>query len=116
MITVDVGIKEANEDVGEDAGQIADQSEAHSDIFKYDMENSVSNSVSEVFDMMFSMDVNPYISQNGTGVGTNRIVGSISFSGKVLGRLNLHIPLHLSKKMTSSLMGVELMKLKTWAR
>ena len=107
LVTVDVGIKEANNDVIEMTGQSMEKSDNNSDIFNYDMENSVSSSVAEVFDMMFSMDVNPYISQNGTGVGNNRIVGSIGFSGKVLGRLNLHIPLNLSKQMAGTLLGVE---------
>ena len=107
LITVDVGLKEANDDVCNVTGQVLGKLDDNSDIFNYDMENSVSNSVAEVFDMMFSMDVNPYVSQNGTGVRTNRIVGSIGFSGKVLGRLNLHIPLHLSKQMAGALLGVE---------
>ena len=106
LITVDVGIKAANDDVGEDATPAEKLDDQTASIFSYDMENSVSNSVSEVFDMMFSMDVNPFVSTNGTGVGNNRIVGSIGFSGKVLGRLNLHIPLFLSKQMAGNLMGV----------
>jgi chemotaxis protein CheX len=107
IISVDVGIKETNPEVSESAGEVGMKGMEDSDIFNYDMENSVVNSVSEVFDMMLSMDVKPFSETEGAPVLSNRIVGSISFSGKVLGRLNLHIPEYLAKQMAGSLMGMD---------
>jgi CheY-specific phosphatase CheX len=77
------------------------------DIHKYNMENSVVNSVAEVFEMMLSMDAAPYTNDNGTGMESNRIVGAISLSGKVMGRVNLHIPVAFSYRITTSLLGIE---------
>ncbi|MBU4317422.1 MAG: chemotaxis protein CheX [Proteobacteria bacterium] len=106
LIMVDVGIKETNPDVSDAAIVGISQDQEDSDIFNYDMENSVINSVSEVFDMMLSMDVKPFGGQTGPIV-SSRIIGSISFSGKVLGRLNLHIPEGLAKQMAGTLLGME---------
>lgn len=106
LIAVDVGIKTGNEE-SQVQSPIEDASEKLKsfDVFDYDMQSSVDNSVAEVFDTMLSMNVSPFHSQNGTGLENDRIVGSISLSGEVLGRVNLHIPLSLSYDMTASLLG-----------
>ena len=106
LITVNVGIKETHSDVPEAPVMVSNR-DGDSDIFKYNIENPIVHSVSEVFEMMLSMDVKPFIQTSGTPVLSNRIVGSISFSGKVLGRLNLHIPTSLSRQMAGALLGME---------
>jgi CheY-specific phosphatase CheX len=106
IITVYVGLKSANIDEGRSSVE-KDKIHGNIDLFDYDMKSSVSNSVSEVFGMMFSMDVAPYAGNNGTGLTCSRIVGSISLSGKVLGRVNLHIPESFSRFMASSMFGLE---------
>ena len=79
-----------------------------SSIYDYNLKDSVFKSVSDVFDMMLSMNVVPFSSNNGKGVTINRIVGSISFSGKVMGRVNLHVPESFSRSMASSMFGIEI--------
>jgi CheY-specific phosphatase CheX len=56
---------------------------------------------------MLSMEAVPCIYNNGEGLSPNRIVGSISLYGKVLGRVNLHIPVSFSYRITTSLLGIE---------
>jgi CheY-specific phosphatase CheX len=108
IITVYVGLKPADMDL-EEGRSPAEKDKIHGDIdiFDYDMGSSVTNSVSEVFGTMFSMEVSPYVGKNGTGLTCSRIVGSISLSGKVLGRVNLHIPESFSRFMASSMFGIE---------
>ena len=104
-IIVFVGLKPANESTV-NFPQTVNRAVEEIGIYDYNLENSVLNSVTEVFDMMLSMNVNPFSSNNGKGISASRIVGSISFSGKVMGRVNLYIPEVFSRFLASSMFGI----------
>jgi CheY-specific phosphatase CheX len=107
-ITVDVGLKAAEADFIRDQPDLAISPEmSNSSMFEYDMKGSVIHSVAEVFDMMLSMAVTHLEKGQGEMMNANRIVGSISLSGNVLGRVNLHLPETLAREAASFILGAE---------
>ena len=107
-IRIFVGLKPADSDSADNQPVgIRDELYESPNIFEYNMADSVVHSVTDVFDMILTMDVVPFVSNNGTGLSANRIVGSISLSGKVMGRVNLHIPEAFHAKWLPFMFGIQ---------
>ena len=72
-----------------------------------DLREFITNAVSDVFDTMLSMKVeNVAVGQTENPNGS-RIVGTVSFAGKVLGNLNLHVDQPFAVEMTAAMLGME---------
>jgi CheY-specific phosphatase CheX len=105
-VAVDVGLKAVDGDFIRDQQNLTISPEtSDGNIFEYDMKGSVIHSVAEVFDTMLSMEVIYNEMGHGNALAANRIVGSISLSGNVLGRVNLHIPETFARDVTSFMLG-----------
>ena len=109
-ILVEVGMKSVKpgnmvESLFPEAAEVGE----NTDLEFFDVENSIAKSVPEVFDTMLEMeavacDPGPVkLDRN-----VSQIVGSISMSGAIQGRLNLHITEKFSREMTAAMLGIEL--------
>ncbi|MCP4693699.1 MAG: chemotaxis protein CheX [Desulfobacterales bacterium] len=108
-ILVDVGMKASDLDNGAD-GLFADASKSGEkiDLQSFSVENSISKSVPEVFDMMLEMEVDACDPDSvEMAPNVNRIAGSISMSGAIQGRLNIHTTEEFSREMTAAMLGIE---------
>ncbi len=109
-ILVDVGMKAADLDSGSAAlfTETGDSREK-SDLATFSVESSIAKSVPDVFDMMLEMDAAPRDPDEvELEMNVNRIVGSVSMSGSIQGRLNIHATEAFSRKMTAAMLGIEL--------
>ena len=109
-ILVEVGMKSVELDNMAD-GLFSEAAEAgeRTDLESFSVENSITGSVPEVFDTMLEMEAvecDPDEVKLETNV--SRIVGSISMSGAIQGRLNIHTTEDFSRKMTAAMLGIEL--------
>jgi len=68
----------------------------------------ISNVVANVFDTMLSMEVESIEYQPAKINHGNRVVGSVSFAGAVLGNLNLHVDEEFACLMTAAMLGMEI--------
>ncbi len=108
-ILVDVGMKSVDpESAGVGLFTESDDSHEKSDLAVFSVEDSIVKSVPDVFEMMLEMDAaacDPDTVEMGMNV--NRIVGSVSMSGSIQGRLNIHATEEFSRKMTAAMLGIE---------
>ena len=72
-----------------------------------DLKEFVTNAVSDVFDTMLSMKVENVAAGQTDNLNGSRIVGTVSFAGKVLGNLNLHVDQQFAVEMTAAMLGME---------
>ncbi len=79
------------------------------DIRKFDIATSVTDALLEVFDMMLSMQLE-LTDETGSQllVDEERIVGSVSLAGRVMGTINIHIGRDFARQMTAAMLGVEM--------
>ena len=78
-----------------------------SGINSLDLKEFVTNAVSDVFDSMLSMKVENVATGQTDNLNGSRIVGTVSFAGKVLGNLNLHVDQQFAVEMTAAMLGME---------
>ena len=82
------------------------------DIGTLDIKEFVGNSIKEVFATMFSMEVDVFNGeQQGIDEG-NRIVGSVSFAGDVMGNVNIHVTDVFARQMTAAMLDMEVSEIK----
>ena len=72
-----------------------------------DLKEFITKAVSDVFDTMLSMKVENVAVGQTENLNGSRIVGSVSFAGKVLGNLNLHVAQQFAVEMTAAMLGME---------
>ncbi|MBW1728944.1 MAG: chemotaxis protein CheX [Deltaproteobacteria bacterium] len=73
-----------------------------------DLKGFVGNAVNEVFDTMLSMEVEFSDADSQTTVDGNRIVGSVSFAGELMGSVCIQVPDVFARLMTAAMLGMEL--------
>ena len=72
-----------------------------------ELKEFISNAVSNVFDTMLSMEVESATDGQSENYNGGHIVGTVSFAGKVLGNLNLHVGEGFAVQMTAAMLGME---------
>lgn len=73
-----------------------------------DLKSYVGNAVNEVFDTMLSMEVEFSDAYAQKTLEGNRIVGSVSFAGELMGSICIHVPSVFAHLMTAAMLGMEL--------
>ncbi len=72
-----------------------------------DIKAFVANSIKDVFATMFSMDVSIFNGQQPAVDEGERIVGSVSFAGDVMGSINVHVNDNFARSITAAMLGME---------
>ena len=72
-----------------------------------DLKEFITNAVNNVFDTMLSMQVESATDAQPENYNGGHIVGTVSFAGKVLGNLNLHVGEEFAVQMTAAIFGME---------
>jgi len=83
-----------------------------SEINALDLKGFVSHAVSEMFDKMLSMQVQVSQIDALKTISGNRIVGSVSFAGQVMGNISIQVPHDFARVMTAAMLGMELEEVK----
>ena len=78
------------------------------DIGTLDIKAFVGNSIKEVFAKMFSMKVTIFDGEQHEVDGGNRIVGSVSFAGDVMGNVNIHVTDVFARLMTAAMLDMQM--------
>ncbi|MDY6879073.1 MAG: chemotaxis protein CheX [Thermodesulfobacteriota bacterium] len=73
-----------------------------------DVKDFVTNAIMDVFDTMLSMQMEPADLGSVKAEDGNRIVGSVSFAGKLMGSMNIHVSEQFARIMTAAMLGMEL--------
>ena len=74
----------------------------------FDIKSSIVESTNELFETMLSMDVELSGSEESPAFKGGRITGSLSFAGKLMGSIGITVSDGFSRKMTASMLGMEL--------
>jgi len=74
---------------------------------KFDIKSSIAESTNELFETMLSMDVELSASEEPPFFEGERITGSLSFAGKLMGSIAITVSDEFSKEMTASMLGME---------
>lgn len=77
------------------------------EINSLDLKELVINAVNSVFDMMLSLEVEISDADSQVVVDGNKIVGSVSFAGDVMGNLTIHVGDTFARLMTAAMLGAE---------
>jgi len=72
-----------------------------------DLKFFVANAVSEVFDTMLSLEIEAIDADSRENLDGNRIVGSVSFVGEVMGSVNIQVNDAFAHIMTAAMLGME---------
>ena len=78
------------------------------DLKKFDIATSVTDSLIDLFDTMMSMELVLSDEEADEVIDSNRIVGSVSMAGKVLGSIIIQFSEEFSKIVTAAMLGIEL--------
>jgi len=71
-----------------------------------DLEGFISHAVVDVYDTMLSMALAP-VEEDGTPPATGeRIVGSVSFAGTIMGNVSILVGLDFAREMTAAMLGL----------
>ena len=73
-----------------------------------DLKTFIVNTMIEVFDTMLSMDVEPTDVVPKSSLEGLRIVGAVSFVGKVTGRISIQLSQEFARVITADMLGMEL--------
>jgi chemotaxis protein CheX len=77
------------------------------EITKLDLKSSVGNAINEVFETMLSMEVEISDAHSQSPIEGNRIVGSVSFAGELVGSVCIHVPNVLARMMTAAILSMQ---------
>lgn len=77
-------------------------------IEELDLVTLVINTTKNVFDTMLSMELEQPDSVSELPPDGNRIVGSVSFAGKVVGSINIHASYEFAHIITAAMLGMDL--------
>ena len=73
-----------------------------------DLKSFVANAVSEVFDTMLSLEIEAIDVDSLENSDGNRIVGTVSFAGEVMGSVNIQVNDAFAHIMTASMLDMEI--------
>jgi chemotaxis protein CheX len=71
-----------------------------------DLKSSLRHAVKEVFATMLSMEMDDVDDGQRAEANGNRIVGTVSLAGQVLGNVNLHIGEGFAREITAGMLGM----------
>lgn len=77
-----------------------------SELNEFDLKNCLTNSISGVFETMLSMEVE-FDEAGSVELSGEKIVGTVGFSGKVMGCINLHAGEAFAEIITAAMLGME---------
>jgi chemotaxis protein CheX len=78
------------------------------EINSLDLKGFAINAVNSVFDMMLSLEVEISDADSQAVVDVNKIVGSVSFAGDVMGSISIQVGGDFAILMTAAMLGMEL--------
>lgn len=107
MLLVDVGVRMPDGDVGEDT--VAESTPGNSAdglVEAFDVAGSIRSAVTEVFDTMLDMAIASTDARPESNAGQSRIVGSVSLSGRVRGRVNIEVLEPFSRRMAAAMLDM----------
>ncbi|MDY6986643.1 MAG: chemotaxis protein CheX [Thermodesulfobacteriota bacterium] len=78
------------------------------EIANLDLKTLIANAIGEVFDKMLSLEAGVTAGGPQEGEIEERIVGSVGFAGKVMGRVNIHLSDAFARLIAASMLGIEL--------
>ena len=110
IVVVEVGIRvsEAEEDANDDVQSALSLKPIDSEqVEAFDISTPVSDQLIEVFDMMLSMKLERSEESLLSSLDKNRLVGTVSFVGSLMGHFNIHIGEEFSRTMTAAMLGIE---------
>jgi CheY-specific phosphatase CheX len=73
-----------------------------------DLKEFLTNAIGNVFDMMLAMEAEFIDLDFQTPAGESRIVGTVSFAGKVMGNINIQVNDAFARVMTAAILDMEL--------
>ena len=72
-----------------------------------DIKQTISNSVVDLFETMLSLEIVPLDNDTGLDPQGERIIGSLSFAGHILGSINIQVADEFARTMTAAMLGME---------
>jgi CheY-specific phosphatase CheX len=107
-ILIHVGLKNHDIDAAQEkpASEL-DDTDNGLDISKFPIDNPIQEAVVEVFDTMLEIAIDPHSARLDKMPNEKWVVGSVSLSGAVVGRVNIHISEIFSREMTGAMLGIE---------
>ncbi|MDY6949952.1 MAG: chemotaxis protein CheX [Thermodesulfobacteriota bacterium] len=75
---------------------------------KLDFKPLIANAIGEVFQKMLSLEAGVMAGGPQEGDIEDRIVGSVGFAGKVMGKVNIHLSDAFARVIAASMLGIEL--------
>ena len=110
-IIVDVGVRINEEDEAAiDNAMAAPRQLTSVDkkaFFDFDVRKPITGSLIEMFDMMLSMDLKTYDDGTELVLDDDKIVGSVSYVGQLMGTLNIYISDAFARTISAAMIGVE---------
>ena len=76
-------------------------------IEKFDIATSVTDSLIDMFDVMLSMNLELADEELAASLSTDRIVGSVSLAGRVVGGIIFQVTKNFSHQMTAAMLGLD---------
>ena len=108
MMLVDVGVRMPDGDAGEDPVAESAPGGASEDLVAaFDVDGSIRSAVAEVFDTMLDMEIVSADAAPESQSGQSRILGSVSLSGRVRGRVNIEVLEPFSRNMAAAMLDME---------
>lgn len=109
-VTVDVGVR-INQDHKPEAAEPVDTGTTgpidKEAFLGFDIKTPVSSSMVEMFEMMLSLDLEADETENRSGLDDDKVVGTVSFVGRLMGSLNIYVSEAFSRLMTANMLGIE---------
>lgn len=72
-----------------------------------DIPRTIADSVVDLFETMLSLEITPVASPGAPPLAGDRVIGSLSFAGHILGSINLQVTDHFARTMTAAMLGME---------
>ncbi len=111
-IFVEVGLKSQQADgaagQGETAGAEAALPKDFEAIRRLDVKTAAADSLVDVFDTMLSMEVAVVEEPPPAEKSENYLVGSVNFTGEIMGIVSVGVPDGLARLMTATMLGIEI--------
>lgn len=107
LMLVDVGLKLSDGEGGEEGHGAATIDAPGGQVTNFDVEGAICTAVRDVFDTMLDMDVQPGSGPPEAGGLQGRIVGSISLTGRVGGRVNVAVTEPFSRRMAGAMLDLD---------